>query len=161
MLVKQLWYDENGAAISAELVAVSTVGVLGAVAGMDVMAEAVNAEFVDLAQAIRSLNQNYSIGGYSFSTTNSSTNGSVSAKTMVGGSSFTQSMTAAEARSQVVQSFQAKISAQGIQSSQSCSCTKSESQSNDESETFNAPIQRTPNNGALDDATLLKQHAVY
>jgi len=161
MLVNELWYDENGAAISAELVAVSTVGVLGAVAGMDVMTQAVNAEFVDLAQAIRSLNQNYSIGGYSKSSSVTTSNGSASAMTVVGGSSFTQPLTTSEARAQVARSFEAKVSANGVQSKSDCNCPKANEATNDDSGTFNAPQQRMPNDTELDEATLLKQNAVY
>jgi len=62
-LLQQLWNDERGLVLSAEAVTVGTVTVLGATTAAGVLGTAVNEEFVDMARAIRSLDQSYSIQG--------------------------------------------------------------------------------------------------
>ena len=56
-LVKRFWNDEQGAVLSAELVILSTIGVMGISYGVGNLADAVNAELDDCAAAIRSLDQ--------------------------------------------------------------------------------------------------------
>lgn len=58
-----LWHDESGMIISAELVLVGTLAVLGMVAGLSQVRGAVNEEFLDLSNSLRSLNQSYSYSG--------------------------------------------------------------------------------------------------
>jgi hypothetical protein len=60
-LIQQLWSDENGILLSAEAVVVGTVAVVGLTAGLSVVAKSVNEELQDMAYAIRSLDQSYSI----------------------------------------------------------------------------------------------------
>ena len=55
--------DERGTLISAELVLVSTILVLGAVVGLSSVAIGVTAELHDFGQAIGALNQSYQAGG--------------------------------------------------------------------------------------------------
>lgn len=59
-----LWRDECGALISAELVTVGTVAVVGMTVGLSAVSDAVNEELADLARAIRSLDQSYSFRGH-------------------------------------------------------------------------------------------------
>lgn len=58
-LLKQLWRDEFGLVLSAEAVCIGTVGVLGAITGLSMMATAVNEEMQDMSFALRSLDQSY------------------------------------------------------------------------------------------------------
>ena len=63
--LRDFWNDESGAILSAELVTVGTVAVIGTTVGLNTVATSVNAELTDLAQAFRSLNQSYSVRGFS------------------------------------------------------------------------------------------------
>lgn len=60
-LLAKLWRDEVGFLLSAEAVVVGTVAVVGLTTGLTVVANAVNEELQDVAYAIRSLDQSYSI----------------------------------------------------------------------------------------------------
>lgn len=57
----RLWRDETGLLLSAEAVVVGTVAVVGLTTGLTVVSKAVNEELKDVAFAIRSLDQSYSI----------------------------------------------------------------------------------------------------
>jgi hypothetical protein len=59
-----LWRDESGLILSAEAVMVGTVGVLGAVVGLNMTTTAVNDELKEFAFAIRSLDQSYGFAGH-------------------------------------------------------------------------------------------------
>ena len=59
----RLWWDEGGAVMTAELALLGTVGVLGGVVGLNVMARSVNEELTDVAHAFRSLDQSYAYKG--------------------------------------------------------------------------------------------------
>ena len=63
-LLKSLWNDETGSILSAELVLLGTLGVVGATVGIKTAATAINAEMHELAFAFRSLNQSYSYTGF-------------------------------------------------------------------------------------------------
>lgn len=60
-LFAKLWHDEAGVLLSAEAVVVGTVAVVGLTTGLTVVAKSVNEELQDVAFAIRSLDQSYSI----------------------------------------------------------------------------------------------------
>ncbi len=60
-----LWQDDCGMIISAELVLVATLGVLGMVAGLSHVRGAVVEEYKDLGDSLRSINQSYSYSGFS------------------------------------------------------------------------------------------------
>ncbi len=61
LLLKKLWADDAGAVLSAEAAIIGTVAVAGVGAGMNVVASSVNEELRDVAHAIRSLDQSYTI----------------------------------------------------------------------------------------------------
>ncbi|ADG66017.1 hypothetical protein Plim_0165 [Planctopirus limnophila DSM 3776] len=63
-MLKTLYGDENGAIISAELVLVLTVLVLGVIVGLSEVAVAVNTELNDLSNAIGRLDQSYCFTGF-------------------------------------------------------------------------------------------------
>lgn len=64
-LLREFWNDELGAVLSAEMVSVGTVAVLGTTVGLGALRDSVNEELVDTAKAIRSMDQSYSIPGRS------------------------------------------------------------------------------------------------
>lgn len=62
-LLRRLWNDQSGAVVSAELVIVATILVLGMIVGLTTVRDQVVQELGDLAIAIASLNQTYSFSG--------------------------------------------------------------------------------------------------
>ncbi|HMP03146.1 MAG TPA: hypothetical protein PKC45_11655 [Gemmatales bacterium] len=71
----KLWHDDRGALVATEWVFVSTILIVGVVAGLKSVQQSVNAELADMAGAIGSLSQAYSYGGVSGCA--ASSNGSV------------------------------------------------------------------------------------
>jgi len=63
-MLKNLWNDESGVIISAELALVLTIAVLAMVVGLSEVAVAVNTELNDISNAIGALNQSYSFTGF-------------------------------------------------------------------------------------------------
>lgn len=63
-LSRSLWKDESGAILSAELVIVLTIVVLGMITGLSCLQQSVVSELQDVGRAIRSLNQSYAITGF-------------------------------------------------------------------------------------------------
>lgn len=59
-LVSRLWRDEAGFVVSAELVLVATITVLGMIVGLASVRDQVVQELGDVAAAIASANQSYS-----------------------------------------------------------------------------------------------------
>ena len=59
-MMKKLWNDEVGAVVSAELVLVLTILVIGMIVGLAAVRDAVVTELADVAQAIANINQSYS-----------------------------------------------------------------------------------------------------
>jgi len=62
-IATQLWNDEAGFIISAELVLVGTILVLGMVVGLSELSHGVNQELEDVASAFGSVNQTYEFSG--------------------------------------------------------------------------------------------------
>jgi Flp pilus assembly pilin Flp len=62
-MLKKLWADETGAIISAELILVVTILVLGMVVGLTTLRDQVTQELGDVALAIASINQSFSFSG--------------------------------------------------------------------------------------------------
>ncbi len=63
-MLNKLWNDESGVIISAELVLVLTICVLGVIVGLSSVVVAVNEELQDVAHAIGSLNQSFGFTGF-------------------------------------------------------------------------------------------------
>lgn len=63
-MAQSLWRDESGFIISAELVLIATILVIGLIVGMSEVQHAVVAELNDVADAIGSANQSYSYSGF-------------------------------------------------------------------------------------------------
>ena len=64
-MLKQLLLDESGFIVSAELVLVATILVIGMIVGLSEIQHAVVSELNDVADAIGSLNQSYAFSGFS------------------------------------------------------------------------------------------------
>ena len=64
-MVRQLLNDEAGFIVSAELVLVATILVIGLIVGLSEVQHAVVSELNDVADAIGELNQCYSYSGFS------------------------------------------------------------------------------------------------
>ena len=64
-MVRQLLNDEAGFIISAELVLVATLLVIGLIVGLSEVQHAVVSELNDVADAIGELNQSFSFSGFS------------------------------------------------------------------------------------------------
>ncbi len=60
---RKLWADEGGFIISAELVLVATLLVIGLIVGLTSLRNQVVQELVDVGQAIGSLSQTYAMAG--------------------------------------------------------------------------------------------------
>ncbi len=61
--VNRLWNDEAGFIVSIELVLVSTIAVIGLLAGLTAVRDAVVCELSDVAGAVQDLNQSYTYMG--------------------------------------------------------------------------------------------------
>ena len=64
-MLKNLWNDEAGVIISAELVLVLSIAVLAMVVGLSEVAVAVNTELNDLSNAFGAMNQSFAVTGFS------------------------------------------------------------------------------------------------
>lgn len=62
-IANNLWNDEAGFIVSAELVLVSTITVLAMVVGLSEVAHGVNQELEDVASAFGAVNQSYAYAG--------------------------------------------------------------------------------------------------
>ncbi|MCL4201541.1 MAG: hypothetical protein KJ000_03550 [Pirellulaceae bacterium] len=62
-MFQRLWKDEAGAVISAEIVLVATILVIGMVVGLKSVRDSVVTELADIAQAIANIDQSYSYSG--------------------------------------------------------------------------------------------------
>ena len=61
--IQSLWRDEAGFIISIELTLIATISVLGLMAGMSAMRDAVVSELSDVAGAAQDFNQSYTLFG--------------------------------------------------------------------------------------------------
>lgn len=61
---KNLFGDENGFLVSAELILVATIAVLGLVVGLNEIATNINNELEDVASAFGSVNQSFYVSGH-------------------------------------------------------------------------------------------------
>lgn len=61
--LKKLYLDDSGFIISVELTLIATVAVLGLMAGMSAMRDAVLSELSDVAGAVQDFNQSYTLFG--------------------------------------------------------------------------------------------------
>ncbi|MCE9605095.1 MAG: hypothetical protein K8U03_09375 [Planctomycetia bacterium] len=64
-MLKRLWSEEVGAIVSAEIMLVATILVIGVIVGLKSVRDSVVTELADVAQAIGNVNQTYSYSGVS------------------------------------------------------------------------------------------------
>jgi len=62
-MLKKLWKDEAGFVVSAELILIATIAVIGLVVGLAAVRDGITAELSDVAGAIQDVNQSYDIDG--------------------------------------------------------------------------------------------------
>ncbi len=62
--MKSLWNDENGVILSAELVLIGTILVLGMIVGLVELQCSIVAELSDLSSAFGNLDQSYQVSGF-------------------------------------------------------------------------------------------------
>lgn len=62
-LILNLWKDEAGFIVSAELVLIATIGVLSMVVGLTEVASSINQELEDVASAFGAINQSFRYQG--------------------------------------------------------------------------------------------------
>ena len=62
-MLKSLWNDECGVILSAELVLIATILVLGVIVGLVELQVAIVAELSDLSSAFGNLDQSYQVSG--------------------------------------------------------------------------------------------------
>ena len=62
-MMRRLWSDEAGFVVSAELVLVATIVVIGMIVGLTSLRNQVVEELVDVGQAIGSMSQSYAFAG--------------------------------------------------------------------------------------------------
>jgi hypothetical protein len=62
-LISRLWNDDNGFIVSAELVLVATIVVIGMITGLAAIRKDVTSELTEVGQAIAAIDQSYSYTG--------------------------------------------------------------------------------------------------
>lgn len=76
-MIKTLWNDEAGVILSAELVLICTILVLGMIVGLVELEGSIISELSDLSSAFGNLNQSYNYSGYGSSKGNNQFKGRV------------------------------------------------------------------------------------
>ena len=62
-LIRKLWNDETGFVVSAELIMIATIAVIGLMVGLSSVRDGVTSELSDVAGTVQEANQSYSIDG--------------------------------------------------------------------------------------------------
>ena len=62
-MLKRLWNEEVGAIVSAEIMLVASILVIGMIVGLKSVRDSVVTELADVAQALGNVNQSYSYSG--------------------------------------------------------------------------------------------------
>lgn len=62
--LNELWYDESGSVVSAELVLLGTLGAVGVGVGASAIGNSAEAELEEVAYSLRSLDQSYRMNGF-------------------------------------------------------------------------------------------------
>jgi Flp pilus assembly pilin Flp len=71
-VLKKFWNDEAGFVVTVEMILVATVLVIGLVAGLTVLRDAVLSELSDTAQAFGAIDQSYSVSAANYDSSSSS-----------------------------------------------------------------------------------------
>ncbi len=62
-VLQRLWNDDAGFIVSAELLLIATIAVIGLIVGLTAVRDAVTSELADVAGAINNVNQSYTVLG--------------------------------------------------------------------------------------------------
>jgi Flp pilus assembly pilin Flp len=62
-MLKRFWNEEVGAIVSAEIMLVATILVIGVIVGLKSVRDSVVTELADVAQALGNINQSYTYSG--------------------------------------------------------------------------------------------------
>ena len=65
MLLAKFWNEETGAIVSAEIMLIMTILVIGVIVGLKSVRDAVVTELADVAQALANIDQSYTYSGVS------------------------------------------------------------------------------------------------
>ena len=86
----KLWADEGGAVLSAELILIMTILVIGSIVGLKTLQTAIVTELADVAAAVSALDQSFSFSGSQAGSTNQGVTGLQGTTTLVStpGSTF-------------------------------------------------------------------------
>ena len=63
VVISRLWNEQEGAIVSAEILMIGTILVIGVIVGLKSVRDAVVSELADFAQAVSNANQSYSYSG--------------------------------------------------------------------------------------------------
>ena len=85
-MLRNFWKDESGFIVSAELVLIATICVIGIIVGLVEVQWAIVGELNDVGDAIGSLNQSFQFSGFTSFKTQSTSGNTI--KAQVAGSSF-------------------------------------------------------------------------
>lgn len=64
-LLLRLWNDQSGAIVSAEIMLIASILVIGVIVGLKSLRDSIVTELADVAQAIANVNQSFSFSGVS------------------------------------------------------------------------------------------------
>lgn len=62
-IIIRFWNDQDGAIVSAEIMLVATILIIGVIVGLKSVRDSVVTELADVGQAFSNINQSYSYGG--------------------------------------------------------------------------------------------------
>jgi Flp pilus assembly pilin Flp len=65
VVITRLWNEEDGAIVSAEIMLIATILVIGVIVGLKSVRDAVVSELADVAQAFGNINQSFCYSGVS------------------------------------------------------------------------------------------------
>ena len=63
VMLKKLWKDEAGFIVSAELILIATIAVIGLIVGLAAVRDGITSELSDVAGAMQDVNQSYTYNG--------------------------------------------------------------------------------------------------
>jgi hypothetical protein len=65
-VLRNLWNDDLGFILSAELVLILTLGVLAMIVGIHAVAKSINQELIDIADSFGAMDQSWSVQGFTY-----------------------------------------------------------------------------------------------
>ncbi|MCA9138859.1 MAG: hypothetical protein KDB00_18940 [Planctomycetales bacterium] len=78
-LVVTLWRDDRGFVVSVELILIITILVIGLIAGLTALRDAIVSELTDVARSVQGMNQSFGINGVAGAAANTAGSGFIDA----------------------------------------------------------------------------------